>query len=337
MRSADATKGSDGGVETTQTPAPGTGHRVWNWFWRGDELRARNRAKGSEGESLRQRAHLTADVARRSEDSPEPFEGNIDAILCDLYRQSIHWSRCALSEVEHGTTNAKPWDGLDHAQLGLSSEEMQRLREPADSGSFELFSALSVTEQRALMVQLRQLALALLAVVETDKRARDRLLSQRVIRVGLVTAVLAAVVGGGLVAKRWAEASGDLARDKPWRASSTYSGAAACTSPKQECDESSDFFFHTNDEDRPWLEIDLGSPQAFSAVRIENRKDCCTERAAPLAIEVSSDEHQWRTVARREATFDSWLAKFPTETARYVRVHLEKRESLHLQRVRVLR
>jgi len=215
-------------------------------------------------------------------------------------------------------------------------QALETVKSAVDSFSFQDFAVLPEKELLALLPSLRSVALALLTEIDVDKRAIEALWTQRIVRLGLVFALL--VVSAFAISKfrDTTEKTHDLAAGKPWRSSSQYSGVSACASPEQECTQSPDFFFHTVEELRPWLEIDLGSAQTFSAVRVENRRDCCMERAVPMVVEVSSDQKHWRTIARRDAVFSSWLAKFAPVSARYVRVRLEKRESLHLQRVRVL-
>jgi hypothetical protein len=144
-------------------------------------------------------------------------------------------------------------------------------------------------------------------------------------------AMLAAVV----FTRGWAEVRNDLAAGRPWRASSTYA-VGGCKSPQQACSESADYFFHTEEEDKPWVEIDLGATVSISSVRIDNRKDCCLERAAPLLVEVSTNQKRFREVLRKDDTFKSWKGEFEPVRARYVRISATRRTALHLARVRVL-
>ncbi|MGC4091094.1 MAG: discoidin domain-containing protein [Polyangiaceae bacterium] len=134
----------------------------------------------------------------------------------------------------------------------------------------------------------------------------------------------------------WLEQKNDLAREKAWRASS--SGAPGCNSPAQYCDENPGYFFHTVEEKNPWVEIDMGAPTSFSAVRVINRRDCCRERADPLVLESSDDQQKWKLLARHDGNFSSWKANFPATRARYLRVRIEKPgiNILHLSGVRVL-
>src|SRR5690606_38479561 len=108
-------------------------------------------------------------------------------------------------------------------------------------------------------------------------------------------------------------------RGKPWTTSSAFA-AVSCRSPAQKCPESPSFFFHTNDEDQPWVELDLGTAQRFSSVKVKNREDCCSERAVPLVVEVSSDGKQWKQLARKNEVFTTWTAEFSPVEGRWVRL-----------------
>jgi len=302
-------------------------------------MREHLRPVAPEQAEFRLRAHLAVDVARRTEDSAEPFEGSVDAILCELYRESIHWSRCAIAFADRGESEPAPWATIDATLLSRAIDDpglLKRTQAAVDSGEFREYALLPVEERRVLLPALRSLAIRLLAELDLNKRAADAIWRQRGVWCGLLAAALALTTLLLIRASERAEVSKDLAQGKPWRASSAAGAAPACTSPDQDCAQSRQFFFHTNEERKPWLEIDLGSEKRFSAVRVENRKDCCAERAAPLLVEVSSDQSHWRQVAKRDTTFTSWLAKFAPESARYVRLRLDKREYFHLRRVRVL-
>jgi hypothetical protein len=93
--------------------------------------------------------------------------------------------------------------------------------------------------------------------------------------------------------------------------------------------------FHTQEENAPWVRIDLGSEQEIRRVRVRNRQSCCQERAVPLVVEVGTDGVTWTEVARTYATFDEWEARFARHRARYVRLHVPRRTALHLSNVAV--
>ena len=91
-----------------------------------------------------------------------------------------------------------------------------------------------------------------------------------------------------------------------------------------------------NDRD-PWIEFDLDGVFKISQVVIENRDDCCAERAVPMAIEVSLGNGAWQQVAQRSKPFSEWRANFPGVQASRVRLHLQQRGTLHLKRVSIYR
>jgi hypothetical protein len=128
----------------------------------------------------------------------------------------------------------------------------------------------------------------------------------------------------------------DLARGKPWVASSRYP-EYGCTSPAQVCSKSDIYFFSTNNELNPSIEWDLGAAQRVSGLRVDNRVDCCIERAVPLLVEVSLDHKTWKETARRDDEFATWKAAFAPVQARWVRLRVPRATLLHLTRVRILR
>jgi len=71
-------------------------------------------------------------------------------------------------------------------------------------------------------------------------------------------------------------------------------------------------------------------------VLVDNRLDCCRERAIPLVVEVSTDQKEWRQVAVRHQLFDTWRADFPRVETRWVRLSVPRKTFLHLSRVRLL-
>lgn len=94
-------------------------------------------------------------------------------------------------------------------------------------------------------------------------------------------------------------------------------------------------FFHTNEEDSPWVQYDLGEPKTFHEVEVQNRLDCCGDRAVPLVVEVSDDEKSWTQVARMDEPFARWVPTFPPRRARYVRLRVARRSILHLEAVAI--
>lgn len=125
----------------------------------------------------------------------------------------------------------------------------------------------------------------------------------------------------------------DLCAGRPWVASSAMApyNRRSGVGPSTQKDA---FFFHTDPTDHPWVEIDLGKPRTIRSLLVENRSDCCWERALPLDFEVEDlDTHQWRKVAQRRAGFHVWTHQIAPVTARHVRFRLAGVGMFHLRRI----
>jgi hypothetical protein len=81
--------------------------------------------------------------------------------------------------------------------------------------------------------------------------------------------------------------------------------------------------------------VDLGDPKRFTRVDVQNRLDCCRERAIPLVVEVSDDEASWTEVARKDEPFAHWTAHFAMRQARYVRLRVARKSYLHLEAIAI--
>jgi len=285
-----------------------------------------------------QRARASADLAQNMLASAEPGEVNAEGSACETYRQSSYWTLCALqaqSQPELEPEAERIWDSLDEALLvaaASSEERAQRLGNALRTGSFVYFADLPPAEQQASLAELRKLAHALLATLAKRATVLDAIYLQRAWRVALLGLLALGVVVSPAFVKKALEARSELLAGKPWRASSKFE--AGCTSPAQQCTEHPNYFFHTVEEPSPWLEFDLGSDKKISKVRVDNRIDCCGERANPIVIEVSADQKHWQRAARHEGVFTSWEAQFTPVHGRYLRVRLLKQNFLHLSAVR---
>jgi hypothetical protein len=125
----------------------------------------------------------------------------------------------------------------------------------------------------------------------------------------------------------------DLAAGKSWKTSSTY---ASCDPVRRRCGgQPTAVFFHTAEDDSPWIEIDLGSPRTLGRIDVRNRMDCCQDRAVPLLVEVSEDESSWREIARKDESFMRWEGSFAPCEARYVRLRVPRKTFLHLEEVAI--
>jgi hypothetical protein len=289
--------------------------RVLEWFWRGRALAALLGTPEPQREvtALEQRAALAAKRARKllRHDAPSAY-GPADALAADLYAQSIRWSLAALRGA--GEQVDEPDAMLQLGFLELAELERKALAE--------------------LLKRRQDDAERLLARVGRNRRSIALVRAQRATRAGMLAVLIVALVLGGVLSRAWLEDGKDLALGKSWSTSSRF-GSFGCRSPAQVCEGSPHFFFHTNEESEPWIEIDLGGLRQVSSVQVENRHDCCRERAVPLVIEVSRDKKKWTQVARRTDEFSFWEASFPRTRARWVRVKIKGTATLHLARVRV--
>ena len=55
----------------------------------------------------------------------------------------------------------------------------------------------------------------------------------------------------------------------------------------------------------------------------------------PLVVEASPDQKTWTEVARRTEVFETWQPKFAKQNARFLRLRVDRKSWLHLERVAV--
>ena len=296
---------------------------------------------GERARAFAERARATAELAKNMLASDEPGEISSEDSACETYRQASYWALCSLLAKEDATLQAddseRIWATLDPALLAQATSDEARiegLRTALRSGSFVYFAELPKVEQQTLLIELRKLAQALLVKLDERSIALDAIYMERGWRLALLALCAVAIALLPMIVKKQLQERAELANSKPWRASSAL-GTEGCTSPAQQCAESPNHFFHTLEEASPWVEFDLRAVQKVSKVRVDNRVDCCSERADPLVIEVSTDQKHWKRVARHEGVFTSWTAEFSPVQARYLRVRLLKQNYLHLSGVRI--
>jgi hypothetical protein len=304
-------------------------------LWRGralDEARLDpewQRHAGPQREYLR-RADLAAELAERALDPVDPLRAGSGAYLAlSLQRQAVYWLLAARNGAG-ASTLAAVWDA---APAGLllsicgSEAELANMRAILVERSF-IEDAAESSERVIEHGRLVQRFIRALLLAISPRRRAQQALWLRWSRSGGLALLVLALLAAGYVAYRRATHSEDLAQGKPWRASSKF---ADCQRDPLAC--GGRVLFHTLEEAEPWFEIDLGAARSISVVEVENRRDCCGERAVPLVIEVSSDRTKWKVVARREDVFRSWNASFEPVTARYVRAKVQRKSTLHLERM----
>jgi hypothetical protein len=317
----------------------GFAKRLLEWFWQGSAL-ARARAclprRGERAFVWAARAKHSDALAHAAWTTPE-LGG--EAAASELYRQAAYWSLCQLNREElegaasHEYSDAV-WAKLNDRILSTvveDADERAEFRASLSRADFVYFGELPADEQTAACLKLRNLSMALLESAAEDRRDYVQAGMRRVYRMGALLGVLCAAIITVVVLTR----PPNLALGAAWKTSSDY-GVPGCTSPEQSCSKNNGYFFHTSVEDKDsWVEFDLGPSKRVSRVVLDNRSDCCAERAIPLAIEVSNAEGHWQKVAERDTPFSRWSAKFPPVLARRVRVHLLHSGPLHLEHVSI--
>jgi len=325
--------------------------RLLEWLWLGSARKRASEARPSSPRALElsRRAELAAELAERARRPAEALiHGSGDPLACELYAEAVCW---ALSAQRVAGDEASPapaaesklsvsteWERADPALLLRAAgnpEALERMRAGICDKTFVDFAELERREQVELATRLAGFVSELLNPLRSERVRVARILMLRLVRLGSVALALAALSIGIWKARGWYDEWRDLAPRASWTTSSLYP-VGGCPQPAQTCKESPYYFFHTYQEDSPFVLFDLGKEKTLSSVVIENRLDCCNDRAVPLLIEVSSDNRRWKKVKRRDAVFTTWKAKFPAVRARYVKIRVQGPGILHLSRVRLL-
>jgi hypothetical protein len=288
---------------------------------------------------LRRRARLSYELAQRVLDPTEPLRaGSGVPLAAELFRESAYWSLCARHHGGQPVSPSQLWTAELEADLASdfdTRDTLQAARSLLCEASFVTLAELSQEQQWRVALVGRHLAGVALRKLDGGERLVDTLLWQRIIRVALCTLFMIAIVTGATVALQRRLQGPDLAVGKPWRTSSTWSqcdpATGRCGGPGLR------IFFHTNEDASPWIEYDLGARVEFSRVTVQNRTDSSPDRAIPLIIEASDDQKTYRELARRVDTFSTWTADFRPHRARYVRLRVPRRSTLHLERVSIYR
>ena len=326
---------SDSAVPVPAT-VPSAG--VWEWFWRANALdaaRRRARLTAVRRERLR-RAQLAAELGDRAFEPGDPLRaGTALPLALSLYREAAYWALLAHSDgdVLPNIREAFAAARDEVARTGLRAEELTQVRAALIDKTF-VETADDRSEVQQSDTQLSQSFVR--ALIEHNAAGEDQvgnLLVQRAWRSGIALLLILVGLLGAKFGIETAVRGPDLALGKRWRTSSQQ---FVCHPKESECGGAqTSIFFHTLEEDSPWYEVDLGTPQTIARVAVTNRDDCCLERAVPLVVEVSDDRKKWRTVARRGDSFREWEGKFAPLQARYVRLRVDRHSTLHLAKVSV--
>jgi len=310
--------------------------RFFGWFSQQQiiqESRTQVAAKSHRRNKLEQYAMISAEAGDRALHPVTPLRsGSGEVVSALLHKEGIRATLLALGSSVAGLAE----DEALRAQLtgalpeAVSFERLCELvTESPDIDGVEGNLRVRSAEAEALAGASR----ALIKVARAPEHQLQRALARRFVRVGVTVVLLAlAVIGVAETGARIARGP-NLAADTPWRASSAYKGFSAEAGT---CDgNETRIFFHTNREQAPWVELDLGEPTLIGRVDVQNRRDCCRDRSFPLAIEGSLDGQEWQELGRQTEPFSKWTLEFEPTKARYVRAKALKRTFLHLESLEV--
>jgi hypothetical protein len=297
------------------------------WLLRSETMReARVAADAPAGRRRAQaQAQLLAELARRVAEPVDALPtGSYAAAQLALCRDATYWALVAMQPSDEDPPPADLatlWERAPAERLELAAggrDEADSLRRTLVDGA----PAYSLDTTDALAARARRFIKFLVADLDAPRRRIERLAMQRWTRLGLLAMAVLLIGYGARVLTR----GPNLVEGKPFRTSSDY---AACQPPGT-CEG---IFFHTQQENNPWVEFDLGAPRAMKRIEVTNRLDCCEDRAAPLVVEISSDRTTWTEVARRDTEFAIWKTSFPRTTGRYLRLRVPRPTQFHLKEV----
>ena len=127
----------------------------------------------------------------------------------------------------------------------------------------------------------------------------------------------------------------NLALGRPATQSSQYNHANAGPQGGVDGVKNGSFGFHTENEQSPWWQVDLGRVMPLREARLYNRMDCCAERSRSVHVLLSDDGRSWRGAFVNDGTVFGGVGSQPLVislqgmAARFVRVTLRGRD--HLQ------
>jgi hypothetical protein len=269
------------------------------------------------------------DAALRESDALAPGDNYVVAIR--LYRDALCCAAGAAdgreAESSAGVLSAFP------RATALAAAGTESALGDVDSvlrASVSEIAALAPVDRRDRAFALKNVCDAVIRDAAAGSDAVARGVLARPVRMALTTFFVAGLATFGHYSLH---AHGDLARGKSWRTSSSEIDCrpidlGGCA-PRQ------GVYFHTKQDDNPWIEYDLGASAKFTKVVVENARDGFLERAVPLVIEVSDDQKTWKEIARNASPFQEWISTFPVVAARYVRFRVNRVSYLHLARIEI--
>lgn len=196
----------------------------------------------------------------------------------------------------------------------------------------------------------QRLAEAVATLAEPDPRDRAALARAELEIARLVDAALGQrrltraarrarwVIGLLIVAVTTAFAAKSLLLAKPWEkflwtASSAWEGFPDHGSLGQR--GSYGLLFHTQEQENPWVVVDLLTTREIEKVRLVNRADVDSARGLPLVLELAGEDRRFVALGTRRTQFDVLRMTFTRRPARYLRLRSEGTTVLHLSEIQI--
>ncbi|MFO0630475.1 MAG: discoidin domain-containing protein [Polyangiales bacterium] len=317
---------------TAPVPSPTPSARALRWLLGGVTPDAFPTLDAAQ-KTLRARARVALALGDQCAAGELPGAAGLDedapAQAVSLYREAVRWALAASS----GETAAADLGA------GLDAQAASLRRVVGEEGY--------VAARRALVERAPDETVSLPLEAQRDDAAHAGAVARALVEALHVREIAlrgAATRGGGVFAAALAlvvvvpavraALREDLAARAVWRASSAAEGLPPTGRGAQPTGGAA-MFFHTALERGPWVQLDFGARVVLHRIDVENRADCCGERAAPLVMELSPDGAAWTEVARRAEPFGTWTVDLPAPSSRFLRLRALRETSLHLHAVHV--
>jgi len=95
------------------------------------------------------------------------------------------------------------------------------------------------------------------------------------------------------------------------------------------------FAFSTDEEDNPFIIIDLKKVVTIKKIEIQNRLVSIQDRAKTLTIWVSKDKTEWKEIWKAPKVEINWSIDTNTPKVQFVKIGLTEKNYLHLNKVRI--
>jgi hypothetical protein len=264
---------------------------------------------------------------QRASVADDILESHVVAAL-PLYREAAILYMAAVLTVRSEATLDEPlkndqvvarFGELDHAKAPPGSEQLLRdfmdLLVVADPLLLDRLSDGDAVDRvqsyRPLIAWLRSL---------TEPRTIREIKFQRAIRVTFATVVPLALVIWGLYRLITPV---NIALHKPVVASSMHPYSTSQPSGLTDGVKSGTYGVHTNQEESPWVQVDLQDVYRIDKVSIYNRGDGWFDDGLPMTLLFSENGTDFKEVDKRTTTFGQWMPwtyKAHKARARYIRV-----------------